>query len=98
MGLPWGQSKRLSETDAVLLFAYSIYKAERCSCCGQRASEAHDDATDGFWEVRTVTCYAGVALGEDKAEREPGELRYLLLNRDAMQTQAEMTGHDKKRR
>lgn len=88
IGLPWGATKRLSETDAGLMFALSIYEGSLCKCgCDQPADLAYDPATDGEWEVDDETvCYAGKALAEwrddvgDKAE--PGQLIRVELWRE----------------
>lgn len=88
VGLPWGQRKRLSETDAGLLYAFSIYEASLCKCgCGQWAEQAHDPDTDGWWEVDDSTvCYAGAASEEWRKENgenaEPGQLIHVVLSSD----------------
>lgn len=73
----------MSETDALLYHAYSIHQSKVCQCCGQWAEIAHDPDTDGWWEVETVTCYAGAELqrwGKDNKEPEPGTLRHVRLD------------------
>ena len=87
VGLPWGRWKRLSETDAGLMFALSVYEGSLCGCgCGQWAQDAHDPDTDGEWEVIDDDfCYAGAALEEWQKENagdaEPGQLIRLELFR-----------------
>ncbi len=62
LGLPypeWG------ETDQMLTLAFERCEQDRCPCgCGQWRDEAHDVETSGWWEVETVTCWAGSALSE----------------------------------
>src|SRR5690606_16560042 len=87
VGLPWGDRKKRSETEAVRWQALASYEARVCSCCGQWAKDAHDPAKAGAWQVHTdFTCYAGAALDrfnrerqQSKLELEPGVRPYVAM-------------------
>lgn len=61
-----------------------------CPGCGQLKAHAWDEESDGHWErVNDVTCYACAAEQraanddrEAKREVPPGELSYLVFNRE----------------
>nr|DAP97731.1 MAG TPA: Cytochrome C biogenesis protein [Caudoviricetes sp.] len=52
--------------------AYSEYEATLCPCgCGYPIGKAWDDTMDGWFEPRTVVCYAKAA--RDQWEKEHAE-------------------------
>lgn len=82
MGLPWPE---WGETDVALNGALHYLDSMSCPCgCGHTMDVAHDESTEGRWQVKVATCYAGAALGEfrrahQKDGVEPGTLTYTVL-------------------
>ena len=77
LGLP-----RDPEVDFLLTTALELYEEGLCpGGCGQHMDEAHDEANQGRYERRTVTCQACAANhpGDDH-KPQPGELAYVWRN------------------
>ena len=85
MLVPWRGRKSLPEADALLLHAYSLYKASLCPCgCGFPRSMTLDPDADGSVEVDDSTvCEVRRALDEWRAEQNepaPGVLPLPVLD------------------
>ena len=70
---PWG------EVDYTLTMALAAHERSLCPCgCGQPADVAHDDDTEGRWQVEVPTCYAKAAIDEFMSEHsddlDPGQM------------------------
>lgn len=76
LGLPWSE---WGETDRLLVEAAGICRDDLCPCgCGQWVDEAHDESSDGRWEVSAPVCYARNAIEawqeKHREDADPGQL------------------------
>lgn len=87
--VPWRGRKSLPESDALLLHAYSLYKASLCPCgCGFPKAMTLDPDADGSVEVDdSQVCEVRRALDEwrTQSDPQPGVLPVPVLDEKSYQ-------------
>lgn len=88
--MPWRGQKQLPEADALLLHAYSLYKASLCPCgCGFPADITLDPDADGSIDIDdSRRCAVQAALAEwreSQKDAEPGTIPFPVVNHELLE-------------